>query len=78
MNTEIVKFPAHKAYAVAAPGVLATLARWLWGEWVPVEVAGIRVACVKTRRRVVEVAVNCGLARVQAEESENTPTAESP
>lgn len=72
------EFPAHKTHGVAKGGFVNTLRRWLFGEWIPIEVAGTRVATVKSRRRVVEVEVSSGVAVVGPEAPDSSPPGEAP
>lgn len=71
------EFPAHKTHGVAKSGFVNTLKRWMFGEWIPVEVCGTRVATVLSRRRVVEVEVNGGVAIASAT-PDSSPPVEAP
>ena len=72
------KVPAHRTHGVAKTGLFNTLKRWLFGEWIPIDVAGTRVATVRSRRRVVEVEVSSGVAVVASGASDSTPPGECP
>jgi hypothetical protein len=70
------QFPAHRTHGIAKSGILNALRRWLFGEWIPIDVAGTRVATVRSRRRIVEVEVGAGVAMVQgtADDGSSPPT----
>ena len=72
------EFPAHKTHGIAQGGFVNTLKRWLFGEWIPIDVAGTRVATVKSRRRVVEVEVSSGVAVVGSAAPDSTHPGEAP
>lgn len=67
------EFPAHKTHGVAKSGFVNTLKRWLFGEWIPIEVCGTQVATVRSRRRVVDVEVSGGVAIASAASDSSPP-----